>query len=140
VKVDTTTTATTTTRAQLKKIVRQYLDAMRSLGRDPNRTVAFENVPRAAWLIDDPAPHAKRRRYLLLDDGDTWCETVYGPQPASSGLVNTYRWLPEPTPALAYTLGQSLDDARDGGSGFLIPAVETGVLYSVSDRRAMPRK
>ena len=134
-----TTIATTTARTQLKKTVRQYLDVMRSLGCGPNRTVAFESVARAAWLIDDPVPHAKRRRYLLLDDGDTWCETVFGPQPASSGLVNTYRWLAEPTPALTYTLGCSFDNARDGGSGFLIPAIEAGVLYSVSDRRAVPR-
>jgi hypothetical protein len=134
-----TTIIASTTRAQLKKSVRQYLDAMRALGRAPNRTVAFESVPRTAWLLDDPVPHAKRRRYLLLDDGDTWCETVYGPQPASSGLANTYRWLAEPTPTLSYALGRSLDDAREGGSGFLIPTVETGVLYSVSDRRAVPR-
>jgi len=134
-----TTMVASATRAQLRKSVRQYLDAMRALGRTPNRTVAFENVPRTAWLLDDPVPHAKRRRYLLLDDGDTWCETVYGPQPASSGLSNTYRWLAEPTPALSYALGRSLDDAREGGSGFLISATETGVLYSVSDRRALPR-
>ena len=88
------------TRAQLKAFVRRYLQAMRSLGHAPNRTVAFENVPRSAWLIDDPEPHAERRRYLLLDDGDTWCETVHGPQTVASGLQNTYCWLDEPTPAL----------------------------------------
>ena len=134
-----TTIIASTTRAQLKKSVRQYLDAMRALGRAPNRTVAFENVPRTAWLLDDPVPHAKRRRYLLLDDGDTWCETVYGPQPASSGLPTPIVGWPNPRRPCPYALGRSLDDAREGGSGFLISAAETGVLYSVSDRRALPR-
>jgi hypothetical protein len=127
------------TRAQLKAFVRRYLQAMRSLGHAPNRTVAFENVPRSAWLIDDPEPHAERRRYLLLDDGDAWCETIHGPQPVGSGLENTYGWLAETTPALSYALDRSLDDARAGGDGFLIPLIDTGGLYSVSDRRARPR-
>ncbi len=128
------------TRAQLKAFVRRYLQAMRSLGLAPNRTVAFENVPRSAWLIDDPEPHAERRRYLLLDDGDTWCETVHGPQTVASGLQNTYRWLDEPTPALTYALDRSLDDARLGGSGFLISRARAGEVYTVRDRRAHPRR
>jgi hypothetical protein len=133
-------TTGTPTRAHLKRLVRRYLDAMRSLGLAPNRTVAFESIPRSAWLIDDPEPHAERRRYLLLDDGDTWCETIHGPQPVGSGLENTYRWLAEPTPALTYTLDRSLDDARGGGDGFLIPLIDIGGVYSVSDRRARPRR
>ncbi len=128
------------TRVHLKRLVRQYLAAMRSLGLAPNRTVAFEDIPRSAWLIDDPEPHAHRRRYLLLDDGDTWCETVHGPQPVGSGLENTYRWLVEPTPALRYALDRSLDDARGGGDGFLIPVLDAGAVYAVSDRRARPRR
>jgi hypothetical protein len=127
------------TRVHLKALVRQYLEAMRSVGHTPNRTIAFESIPRAAWLIDDPEPHAHRRRYLLLDDGDAWCETVHGPQPIGSGLENTYRWLVEPTPALEYALDRSLDDARSGGDGFLVPALDAGALYTVSDRRLRPR-
>ena len=128
------------TRAHLKSLVRQYLDAMRSLGLTPNRTVAFESIPRSAWLIDDPEPHAVRRRYLLLDDGDAWCETVHGAQPVGSGLENSYRWLAAPTPALGYALDRSIDDAREGGDGFLIPVREAGAVYAVSDRRARPRR
>ena len=127
------------TRAQLRVFVRRYLKAMRSLGHSPNRTVAFESVPLCAWLIDDPEPHAERRRYLLMNDGDAWCETVYGPQPASSGLYNSYSWLAGPTPALAYTLDCSLDDARDGGDGYLFDKAPPGVWYTVSDRRSRPR-
>ena len=127
-------------RAQLKAFVRRYLKAMRSLGHAPNRTVAFEDVPLSAWLIDDPEPQAERRRYLLLDDGDTWCETVHGPQTLASGLQNTYCWLDEPTPALAYALDRSLDDARLGGGGFLIAQAAAGELYTVRDRRAVPRR
>ena len=128
------------TRAQLRSFVRRYLQTMRSLGHAPNRTVAFESVPLCAWLIDDPEPHAERRRYLLLDDGDSWCETVHGPQTVASGLQNTYRWLDEPTPALTYALDRSLDDARLGGDGFLISPAGAGELYTVRDRRARPRR
>jgi len=128
------------TRVHLKRLVCRYLAAMRSLGHTPNRTVAFESIPRSAWLIDDPEPHSVRRRYLLLDDGDAWCETVHGAQPAGSGLENTYRWLAAPTPALSYALDRSLDDARDGGDGFLIPVLDAGAVYAVNDRRARPRR
>lgn len=133
-------TIQTATRAHLKTMVRGYLDAMRELGLAPNRTVAFESARREAWLIDDPEPHAERRRYLLLDDGDTWCETVHGPQTVASGLQNTYRWLDEPTPALTYALDRSVDDARLGGNGFLISPAAAGELYTVRDRRARPRR
>ena len=126
-------------RVELKSLVRRYIAAMREMGRAPNRIVRFENVPLPAWLIDDPAPHAERRRYLLMNDGDAWCETVYGPQPASSGLYNSYSWLAGPTPALAYTLDCSLDDARDGGDGYLFDKAPPGVWYTVSDRRSRPR-
>ena len=126
-------------RAELKALVRRYLAAMREMGRAPNRIVRFETVPLPAWLIDDPAPHAERRRYLLMNDGDTWCETVYGPQPASSGLQNSYSWLGGPTPALAYALDRSLDHARDGGDGFLFAKAPAGAWYTVSDRRSRPR-
>ena len=81
-----------------------------------------------------------RRRYLLLDDGDAWCETVYGAQPIGSGLENSYRWLVAPTPALGYMLDSSMDDARDGGDGFLIPVLDPDAVYAVSDRRARPRR
>ena len=105
-----------------------------------NRTVAFESISRSAWLIDDPEPHAVRRRYLLLDDGDAWCETVHGAQPVGSGLENSYRWLTAPTPALGYVLDCSIDDARVGGDGFLIPVLDAAAVYAVSDRRARPRR
>lgn len=84
-------------------------------------------------------PHARTRRYLLLDDGDAWCETIYGPQPVASGLSNTYSWLAEPTTSLQYALRESLDDARNGGDGFLIPLADAAATYSVSDRRSRPR-
>ena len=128
-----------TTREHLKRLVCEYLEVMRSLGRAPNRTVAFENVHLSAWLVDDPVPHARARRYLLLDDGDAWCETVYGPQPVASGLSNTYSWLAEPTTSLEYALRESLDDARSGGDGFLIPLADPAATYSVTDRRSRPR-
>ena len=128
-----------TTREHLKRLVCEYLGVMRSLGRAPNRTVTFENVHLSAWLVDDPVPHARTRRYLLLDDGDAWCETVYGPQPVASGLSNTYSWLAEPTTSLRYALRESLDDARGGGDGFLIPLVDAVGTYAVSDRRKRPR-
>ena len=127
------------TRAHLKRLVCEYLEDMRSLGRAPNRTVAFESVRLSAWLVDDPVPHSRTRRYLLLDDGDAWCETVYGPQPVASGLRNTYSWLSAPTTSLAYALHESLDDARAGGDGFLIAPADHGSAYVVSDRRSRPR-
>jgi len=126
-------------RTELKALVRRYLTAMRTLGRAPNRIVRFDNVPLSGWLLDDPAPHAERRRYLLMDDGDAWCETVYGPQPASSGLQNSYAWLGAPTPALAYTLDCSIDNARGGGDGYLFERTPPGTWYTVSDRRSRPR-
>ncbi len=128
------------TRAHLKSLVRQYLDAMRSHGLTPNRTVAIDSIPRSASLIDEPEPQAMRRRYLLLDDGDAWCETVHGAQPVGSGLENSYHWLAALTPALSYALDRSIDDARDGGDGFLIAVRAAGAVYAVSDRRARPRR
>jgi hypothetical protein len=128
-----------TARTELKALVRRYLAAVRALGCAPNRIVRFEDVPLSAWLLDDPAPHAERRRYLLMNDGDAWCETVYGPQPASSGLQNTYSWLAAATPALAYTLDSSLDDVRGGGEGYLFARTPPGAWYTVSDRRSRPR-
>jgi hypothetical protein len=133
------TNAGSATRAHLKRLVCEYLEDMRSLGRAPNRTVAFESVHLSAWLVDDPVPHSRTRRYLLLDDGDAWCETVYGPQPVASGLRNTYSWLSEPTTSLAFALHESLDDARAGGDGFLIAPADRGSAYVVSDRRSRPR-
>ena len=128
------------TRAHLKRLVREYLGDMRSLGGAPNRAVVFENVRLSAWLLDDPVSHSRSRRYLLLDDGDAWCETVYGPQPVASGLRNTYSWLSEPTTSLAYALDQSRDDARAGGDGFLIAPADHGSVYLVDDRRSRPRR
>ena len=124
-------------RAELKREVRSYLAAVRGLGRAPNRVVRFEGVTRSAWLVDDPMAHPHTRRYLLLDDGDAWCETVIVSTEGSRH--DTYEWLPEPTAGLRYALRYSLEDARAGGDGFLVQHGADEAIYLVDDRRARPR-
>jgi len=126
-------------REELRGSVRAYLSSLRALGREPNRVVRFEGVTLSAWLIDDPSPHALARRYLLLNDGDAWCETVYGVE-VPGGLSNTYEWLPELSAGLQYALECSLNDAHAGGDGFLVQHQSDEAIYLVADRRARPRR
>ena len=125
-------------RQELKSAVRAYLTSLRGLGREPNRVVRFEGVTLSAWLIDDPSPHAMARRYLLMNDGDAWCETVYGVE-VPGGLANSYEWLPELTAGLQYAMECSLNDAHAGGDGFLVRHQPDETIYLVEDRRAQPR-
>ena len=125
-------------RQQLREAACAYVERMRALGRMPNRRVEFEGCGLPAWVLDDPIPHGLERRWLLLADGDTWCEIVYGPESAAAGLDNTYGWMTGPSEALHLALAESERDARAGGAGFLL-AERAAVPYPVRDRRAVPR-
>jgi hypothetical protein len=125
-------------RELMRKAVHAYLRTMRELGFAPNRHVAFEGVRRDAWLLDDPAPHALSRRWLLLDDGDTWCETVRRPEATDDGGQGA-RWVDHASETLLTLLASSVADARAGGGGFLATGSGTDLLHEVPDRRRRTR-
>lgn len=131
--------ARSSSRLQLRQAVLRYVAAMQDLGFEPNRRVTFEGVDKDAWLIDDPVPHALHRRWLLLEDGDAWCEAVHGAEAVGSGLENTYQWVDHVTEALLYAMDESLKDARAGGDGLLVTVHRKGTVYLVRDRRTRPR-
>jgi hypothetical protein len=126
-------------RELMRQAVHAYLRTMRELGFVPNRHVAFEGVRRDAWLLDDPAPHALSRRWLLLDDGDTWCETVRRPEAPGDVSRGGAHWVDHSSEALLSVLAESIADARAGGCGFLATGDDTNALHEVTDRRRRPR-
>ncbi len=126
-------------RGKLRTIVLDYLKKMRVLGRAANRSVAFADDVRGGgpdtvgWLLEDPRSPAARHRYLLLEDGDVWYESLgpSGDEPAADRA-----WLEQPTDELATLLPKSLLDAQMGGTGFMVDE-ETGSAgpLVVGDRR-----
>jgi hypothetical protein len=126
-------------RELMRQAVHAYVRTMRELGLEPNRHVSFDGVRQHAWLIDDPAPHALSRRWLLLDDGDTWCETVRRPEPPGDVSRPGAHWVDHASEALLAVMAESIADARAGGRGFLVAGAGTDVLQEVPDRRQRPR-
>lgn len=126
-------------RELMRQAVHAYARTMRELGIEPNRHVAFEGMRQDAWLIDDPAPHALSRRWLLLDDGDTWCETVRRPEAPGGAAREGAHWVDHTSEALLAVMAESIADARAGGRGFLAPAGGTDLRHEVPDRRHRPR-
>ncbi len=126
-------------RELMRQAVHAYLRTMRELGHGPNRYVEFEGARRDAWLIDDPAPHALSRRWLLLDDGDTWFETVRRPEASVGGGGGGAYWVDHASEALLALLATSVADARAGGGGFLATGGGTDLLHEVPDRRRRTR-
>lgn len=126
-------------RGHLRKIVLDYLKKMRVLGRAANRSVKFvdavqgEGPDTVGWLIHDPRVQNVEHRYVLIEDGDVWHESIgaAGTEPAAADK----QWLGQPTDDLATLLPKSLLDAQMGGSGFLIDEESAGRPLLVGDRR-----
>lgn len=126
-------------RGQLRKIVLDYLKKMRVLGRAANRSVRFvdaaqgEGPDTVGWLIRDPRVQNVQLRYVLMEDGDVWHESIgaAGAEPAAADK----QWLGQPTDDLATLLPKSLLDAQMGGSGFMIDEESGGDPLLVGDRR-----
>lgn len=126
-------------RGKLRAIVLDYLKKMRALGRAANRSVTFADGVTGAgpdthgWLLEDPRSPGVRHRYLLLEDGDVWYESL---GPSSGEPAEARQWLEEPNDDLATLLPKSLLDAQIGGTGFMVDeeAGSDGPLV-VGDRR-----
>ena len=127
-------------RGHLRRIVLDYLKKMRVLGRAANRSVAFVDETRGegpdtvGWLLQDPRVQNVQLRYVLMEDGDVWHESIgaAGQEPAAADKL----WLGQPTDDLASLLPKSLMDAQMGGTGFLIDEESAaGGPLMVGDRR-----
>jgi len=127
-------------RGHLRRIVLDYLKKMRVQGRRANRRVKFVDVVQGegpdtmGWLLRDPRVENVQHRYLLMEDGDVWHESIgrAGEAPAAADK----QWLGQPTDDLASLLPRSLMDAQMGGTGFLIDEEsEAGGPLLVGDRR-----
>ena len=127
-------------RGHLRRIVLDYLKKMRVLGRAANRSVKFtdaaqsEGPDTAGWLLRDPRVQNVQHRYVLMEDGDVWHESIgaTGEEPAAADK----QWLGQPTDDLASLLPKSLMDAQMGGTGCLIDEESAGAgPLLVGDRR-----
>lgn len=127
-------------RGHLRRIVLDYLKKMRVLGRAPNRSVTFSDEVKGAgpdsmgWLLQDPRVQNVQHRYLLMEDGDVWHESIgaAGTEPAADDK----QWLGQPTDDLASLLPKSLLDAQMAGTGYLIDEESgAGGPLLVGDRR-----
>lgn len=111
-------------RGHVRRIVLDYLKKLRVLGRAPNRSIAFTDAVQGAgpdtmgWLLQDPRVQNVQHRYVLMEDGDVWHESIgaAGAEPA----VDDKQWLGQPTDDLASLLPKSLLDAQMAGTGYLI--------------------
>jgi len=127
-------------RGHLRRIVLDYLKKMRVLGRAANRSITFVDAAQATgpdtvgWLLQDPRVQNVQLRYVLMEDGDVWHESIGGTGEAPAATDK--QWLGQPTDDLASLLPKSLMDAQMGGSGFLIDEESAGGgPLLVGDRR-----
>ena len=129
----------TTPRERLHRRVRTHVEALADAGLPANRTIVLGGAVMPGWLIDDPYAQATSRRWLLLPDGDVWCEAAYRVTPWSADRGATYGWLSAPASALDAVLELSADEV--GGGGLLASPSKSGAPYRVADRRgpAEPR-
>jgi hypothetical protein len=120
-------------RERLRRDVRSHVEALAHAGLSPNRTVVLGGAVIAGWLIDDPYAQMTSRRWLLMSDGDVWCEAAYVATPWSADLGASHGWLSGPTPALDAVLELSADEVREGG--LLARPTPSGAPVRVSERR-----
>ena len=128
----------TTPRERLRRRVRTHLEALADAGLSANRTIVLGGAVMAGWLIDDPYAQVTSRRWLLLPDGDVWCEAAYRVTPWSADRGATFGWLSAPAPALDAVLELSADEI--GGSGLLASPLKSGAPYRVADRRGQAER
>lgn len=129
-------------RGKLRQIVLEYQRKMRVMGFVPNREITFcDCVPgrpgeSVGWLLDDPRVENVHQRYVLLQDGDVWHESLGGSANGGPPSSGDKQWLGEPTDDLTTLLPKSLMDAQRGGGGFLSDEGERAdAPLVVADRR-----
>jgi len=116
-----------------------FIDRLRDLGQQPNRTVVFKRPAEAdvetgscqGWLLDDTLFRDRPTRWLLLDDGNVWHETLYETE------VESYpecTWVDWHSARLTEVLTMTLEDIRRGGRGGLAQGDGHDQFY-VHDRR-----
>jgi len=124
---------------ELSTTVVSFLDSLRDLGQRPNRTVVFKGAtaPDAAggtcggWLLDDTLFSDRSTRWLLLDDGNVWHETLYETEEESYPECTWVDWRSE---RLSEVLKRTLADVRRGGRGGLAQGDGQDQFF-VRDRR-----
>ena len=144
-------------RAKLREVVLKYVESMRTAGRAPNLGVVFDGSAAPAerahaygYLLED---RRSGRRYILMEDGDVLCDDRHGAGPeagverspersymllaSAEGVPNPpgSPWMGEPDDELVTLLARSLADARMGGTGWMVGAVEDVEPHQVPDRR-----
>ena len=128
-----------TARTQARAEVKRHVETLRDRGCSPNRRVQLGEAVFDAWLIADPHHHALCQRWLLLDDGDVFCETLFGAETSDQPGRGVYGWIDSCDESLLGSLRQSLADLDDGGRGFLCGPSGERPFFFVPDRRSRPR-
>ena len=120
-------------------VVVSFIDRLRDLGQRPNRTVVFMGATATeveagtcvGWLLDDTLFGDRPTRWLLLDDGNVWHETLYETE------VESYpecTWVDWSSTRLTEVLTLTLADVQRGGRGGLAQGDGHDQFY-VRDRR-----
>lgn len=123
-------------------VVVSFIDRLRDLGHQPNRTVVFKGVTTpevepgtcGGWLLEDTLFGDRSSRWLLLDDGHVWHEAIYETDEASYPECTWVDWRSE---RLTLLLKSTLADVRRGGRGGLAPG-DGRDQFLVHDRRRDP--
>jgi hypothetical protein len=129
-------------KARLRDIVTRYIGVMRTLGHQPNCSVAFDVGGEhygpsqvRGWLLKDTRPDNAGSRYVLLEDGDVWREveaTKSLPDEAEGLRV----WLNCPDDGLVTLLMRSQASARLNGDPFFESEEHVDLIERVvADRR-----
>jgi hypothetical protein len=122
-------------REQLRARVTEHLRTIDALGLHANRSVSLGGTVFPAWLLDDPLAQVTARRWLLLPDGDVWCEAAYAVRPSAHTDGTDFGWLTRPNRGLESVLDLALHEARHGGAGLLVDRRGVPAPYPVGDRR-----
>lgn len=124
---------------ELTTVVVSFIDRLRDLGFEPNRTVVFKAAAASAaepgtcggWLVDDTLFGDRSSRWLLLDDGNVWHEALYETAEESYPECTWVDWRSE---HLTTVLALTLAEVQRGGRGGLAPG-DGSDRFHVHDRR-----
>jgi hypothetical protein len=124
---------------EMSTAVLSFIDCLRDLGRRHNRTVVFMGAAPTddgagtcgGWLLDDTLFQDRTTRWLLLDDGNVWHETLYETAEESYPECTWVDWHSE---RLSEVLKLTLEDVRRGGRGGLAEGDGQDQFF-VHDRR-----
>jgi hypothetical protein len=124
---------------ELATVVVSFISRLRDLGCQPNRTVVFGDAAPLkeepgvcrGWLLDDTLFRDRSARWLLLDDGHVWHETLYETEEESFPECTWVEWRSE---RLTELLTLTLTDVQRGGRGGLAQG-DGHDQFRVHDRR-----